>query len=169
MCDLCGRETEKLYLIEIEGSQLKVCQPCSAYGRVLKKIIPSSKTPTLSSSTSENPPAETSSEETVEEIVPNFSKIIRQSREKRGLKQEKFAQLLNIKESLLHQIENGKITPSFNLARRIEKFLQVKLVETVALDNSAFLAQQEKNKQNKSDSLTIGDLINIKKKKKNNS
>jgi len=42
LCELCGKEGN-LFLAIVEGSQLQVCNQCSGYGKVIKRIQPEIK------------------------------------------------------------------------------------------------------------------------------
>jgi len=137
---MCGK-AGPLFTAMIEGTQLKVCESCGKFGRIVarpvifqKKSV-SQKTPDL-----------------VEELVEDFSKIIREAREHQGLTQKDFALKLNEKESVVQKWESGAMSPSVDTAKKLEKLLKVKLVikeapETAVLEKKA------------SGPLTIGDLL----------
>jgi len=71
------------------------------------------------------------------------------------LKQEEFAKKLNEKESLIQKIESGHFEPSIGLAKKIGRFLKIKLVEE-------YEEVHEKQVRSKTGSFTIGDIIKIK-------
>ncbi|MBI4146103.1 TIGR00270 family protein [Candidatus Woesearchaeota archaeon] len=142
-CELCGKETQLMTAI-VEGTKLNVCQNCGKYGKVLATPRIAKKVET---------PAATQPSET---IVENYAKLIREAREKQGLTQEEFAKNLNEKESIIHKLENGTYTPPITLARKLEKMLKITLVETeVELTTTS--------EKRKTGTLTIGDLIQLKK------
>ena len=145
-CDMCGKETN-LFLAEIEGTELSVCNECARFGKIVKRSFrpkPRERRHEISSS----------KKQTLQIIREDFSDIIRKKREKLGLKQEQMAKRLAEKESLLHKIETGNIVPSMKLARKLEKILNVTLIE-----EQEVISQELKTKTNK---LTIGDMISIK-------
>ena len=37
-CELCGKETEELFLAFVEGTEINVCTNCTGFGKVIKKI-----------------------------------------------------------------------------------------------------------------------------------
>jgi len=147
-CDLCGKETN-LFLADIEGTELNVCSGCAMFGKVIKEIKVEEE---------EKPKKEGIGETAVEEkeiidsIVSDYAKIIREKREQLGLKQKDFAEKISEKESLVHNLETEKFEPSIKLARKLERFLKIQLVETIEVE-------KEKPKQGKDDVLTIGDVI----------
>ena len=149
---MCGKDAP-LFKTEIEGTILNVCKGCSKHGKVMKRIKRESekKKETKQQSALKKPEIE-------EFVVVNYSKIIRQARNKLGKTQKEFAQLLNEKESIIQKIETDNFEPPIAMARRFEKILGIKLVETIEVE-------EESNKQQKRNAkeLTIGDVIKLKK------
>ena len=62
-------------------------------------------------------------------LTEGFGEKIRLARQKRGLLIKELAQQIFEKESFLHKIEQGKHAPDERLARKLEKFLGIKLIE----------------------------------------
>ena len=152
VCDMCGSQG-KLFKAIVEGTELNVCQKCARFGSVISPGTPRH-------SMHKRTPRKTSQPlpEPEEIIIENYPELIKQKREKLGLTQEKFAQKLNEKESLLQKIESGHIKPSLNLAKKIQNFLGIKLIEQ--FKPKKILTQN----QSKSYVLTIGDILKLKKK-----
>ncbi len=149
---MCGSE-ESLFRTKIEGSELKVCNKCSKYGKVLGPVkieIEEKKVQMIEKAVVEEEP------EVVEMIVPDFNIIIREKREKLGLNQEEFAKKINEKASIVHKMERGEFKPSLEMAKRLEHLLGVKLIEEYEEEHSKIQAGESKG-------LTIGDLIKFKK------
>lgn len=147
-CEICGKKDNLVSAI-VEDSVLSVCKACSKYGNVI--TVKSSKP-------SQEPPKKIITiEEPIEVIVPDFSLKIKNARESLKLKQEQLAKNLKEKTSLIHKLESGHLTPSISLAKKLESFLNIKLIEQY---------EEEKKQINiKDEDLTIGDLIKIKDKK----
>ena len=146
-CDICGKEVFLVKAI-VEGIELSVCRECSNFGNVIEQ-----KKPEKSKQKKPIRP----SEEIIEIIIPNCGGEVKKAREKMNLKQKEFAQKLAEKESVIQNIESGHIKPPMELARKIERFCHIRLVEQHK--------EEHKNaKLNfKDTSLTIGDLLNLKK------
>jgi len=93
------------------------------------------------------------------ELVDNFGSHIRQAREKLGLTHEDLGRKISEKVSVLKKIESGKMTPTHQLAERLEHTLRVRLLvpiaETKIPSGSIPLKHCE---------VTLGDLIKVKKK-----
>jgi putative transcription factor len=149
-CDMCGKES-MLFRTDVEGSTLNLCKECSRFGKVMapvkvakpvvKKVIRA-------------PPKE---EEYVLGIVENYGDLIKNKREKLEIKQEDFAKQLNEKVSLIHKIETGQFEPPLGLARKIEKFLHISLIERQELKHT-------KAEAPKGEHFTIGDFIKVRRK-----
>ncbi len=144
-CDICGSD-EELFLADIEGTNLNVCKKCSNYGNVIKKI---KKHVAPAKTNSKNFEAESS--EIIQTFVDNFNNIIKEKREKLGLKQKELAKIMAEKESVIHKLESGTIEPDLQLARKIEKVLKIKIIEEQEVKKTETKHNTEK--------LTIGDLI----------
>ncbi|MBI4918551.1 TIGR00270 family protein [archaeon] len=144
ICDLCGKEN-KLFTAKVEGTELNVCSECGKFGKVYKPVPPI-KPP--------KPKQERVLPEVLDVLTADYSKLIRQAREKLGLTQEEFAKRLNERESFIQKVENGSLEPSIDTARKLEKLLNIKLVEEVVEEH---LVGGKKGPQ----TVTIGDLVKI--------
>ena len=172
MCDMCS-SPESVYRIELEGTMLNVCENCAAYGRIVAKLrkdgsdqkkqkkktgltgtsMPSMPLMPGSAPEQERAPKES---ETVQVINQEYPIIIKKKREQRGLKQEELAKKIAEKESVIHKLESGRMKPSIALARKLERFLRIRLVEEVELDPSESYVGESKDL---SKGLTFGDII----------
>jgi len=160
-CELCGRK-DAVYDCEIEGTRMKVCQDCSRFGAVKGKsnvriVVSDSKKPVS------NDPEYV--------FVQGYGLLVKNAREKTGLKQEDFAKSINEHKSLIHQVEIEHIKPNILLARKLERILKIKIVEEVK--NERYEQKEESKTLNstgrlssapKAQGLTLGDMMNIKKK-----
>jgi len=65
----------------------------------------------------------------VDEVIldPEFHKIIREARAKKGLSHEQLGQKINEKVTLLRKLETGTIKPDEPLAKKLERFLGITL------------------------------------------
>ena len=146
-CELCGRKAELVDAI-VEGSLISVCSNCSKFGVIVKK----KETPKESIRFTRLP-----EDEVNEFVVDDYSAKTKSAREKSGLTQEELARKLNIKESVVHKIESKSLIPSLDLARKLEIVLKIKLIERSR-------GYEKKNISFKNKDLTIGDLVNLKRK-----
>ncbi|NWF87092.1 TIGR00270 family protein [Candidatus Bathyarchaeota archaeon] len=166
-CEVCGR---KIYgeplLVVIEGAKLTVCKECAKHGKVTWEEenlkTPASKPKAilhpLKIQSKKQP--ETSLDTSVE-LIGNFDQKIRQAREKIGLSQKDLGKKINEKVSLLKKIETGKMTPNNKLATKLEYALKIKLLVPVTEEKTL----QKNIPQQANRELTLGDLVQLNKKK----
>lgn len=149
-CDMCGQEGN-LFKVSIEDSELNLCRNCSRFGKIIAPIKAEQPVKKVKKETIPKEPEK----EIIQIIVEDYADRIRNAREKMGLKQEDFAKLINEKQNLIHNIEIGKFKPGIDLAKKLERFLKIKLVEE-------YEEQHKKIKKPKGDKFTIGDFLNKK-------
>lgn len=149
-CEMCGVQGAE-FKANVEGAILTVCQNCSKYGKVLEKVKPVQIIKKRAVKRQMRRP-----EETVFIIGPGFSKKISKKRQQKGLTQKEFAHKINERESLISKIESGAFEPSIKLSRKIEKFLDIRLIEE-------HTEQAKLPTKTKSSVITIGDSIKFRK------
>ncbi|MDH5753997.1 MAG: multiprotein bridging factor aMBF1 [Candidatus Bathyarchaeota archaeon] len=167
-CEVCGRKIHgKPYRVIIEGAKLTVCSTCAKHGTIIwEEAKPKTVTPKLRVTRpaplkiqSKKPP-QIAVESTLE-LVEDFDVKIRLAREKLGLSHEELGKKISEKVSVLKKIETGKMTPDNKLAAKLEHALTVKLLVPVPEGKVA----QTKIPEPSSRKLTLGDLIQLSKKK----
>ena len=144
-CDMCGRQ-ESLVTAEIEKVEMKVCQNCARFGTVRRRAE------------SMPVPQKRMHKEQPFRVISNYASVLRQSREKQKLNQEDFARFLQEKESIVAKWEQGRMSPSVDVARRLEKMLGVSLV--VEDVEQSF----ERDSNVRKDGFTLGDFMKVRKK-----
>lgn len=147
---MCGKETN-LFKAVIEGTELKVCNGCTKFGKIIKKIKPAVKEKKKKEIKEEEGP------EIVQVIVHDYAKKVKLARETLRMKQEELAKKINEKESVIHKIETSHYEPNLKIAKKLELFLKIKIVEEQEIEKT--------NKPRKSSSdkgFTIGDIIKLK-------
>jgi len=151
-CEMCGFETDKLFRTKIEGVAMTVCNKCAKFGKFLGPLrIHSDGKPV-----DKKLPPPPVHEDVLEIVVDNYSQLIKNAREKLDIKQEELAKKIAEKESLITKMESGSFTPSLALAKKLEKFLKIKLIDE--LKDSRQIPTKTKSK-----GFTIGDFINVRK------
>ncbi len=146
-CDICG-SSALLFKAVVEGVLLSVCGKCSGFGNVVEV---GSQPVTKRRVDIALPVVE-------EEIVADYAEKIKNARERENITQEFLAKALSEKENLLQKVEAGHVEPSIALARKIENFFKIRLVEKIELRS------ERKTLDIKDNSMTIGDLIKLSKK-----
>jgi len=153
-CEMCGVDT-KLSDAVIDGALLKVCKKCSSFGDVISVETKSYG----SEKRLQKAPREIFVEDSVSFVMESAGRLVKDAREKKGLKQSQFASMIGLKESLVHKLETSLMKPDLSTARKIEKILDIKIVE--GYDDPEKGVQLNLNDQD----LTVGDLIKFKKEK----
>ena len=151
---MCGSE-ERLFKTLIEGTELNLCKKCTAYGKVVSEVrieVRDNKKVAIKRAAKKAAGPE---KEILQVIVPDYGQRIRKAREALGLNQKDFAKRIHEKISVIHHMEINKFEPSISLARKLESFLKIELVEQHEEDH-------KKIAKIKSDTFTIGDFIKVK-------
>ncbi len=113
-------------MVRISGAVFSACTACAALGTVIKtpkQVLRSAVEHKLT----ETIPSLDSKPELV---VSDFAQRIRAARQRTGLKQEQLAKKLNEKVSIISALETGRRFPDLKLARKLERFFGIKLVES---------------------------------------
>jgi putative transcription factor len=165
ICEICGKESEFTKAIFIEGTQLKVCKECSRFGESSDGKGGGAKKKTATSGPTRTMVAERLqarerrmktrsiySDEETSDLIPEYSKAIREARMAREWKQEDLAAKINEKASVIAKLENGTMRPTDALLRKLEHELNIKLTEKVAV-----VKPEAGHAQGKS--MTLGDMI----------
>ena len=91
------------------------------------------------------------------ELADDFNRRIINGRRKMDITQEELARRINEKKSVISRLETGEMRPSDRLVKKLEKALDVKLVERVEFQVEAA------KKKVASGGVTLGDLIRMEK------
>ncbi len=145
---MCGKEAD-LYVVLIEGTELKVCKEDAKFGKVLRAAY------SLHSEKIEQKP-KTPEKEVVILFNPEFPRMMKEKRESMGLTQEDLGKKLNEKASIMHQLESGHMQPSVELAKKLERSLKIKIIQEYEEKHVSGQASA------KTSSLTLGDLVKLK-------
>lgn len=160
-CETCGRYIEHGKKIKLEGSIVITCDECAIYGEVIEDVAiqREEKLQRNEREIDETFDIESHSEE----IIENFGNVIKNAREKVNMKQEDLAKRINQQKSLIQRIEIGKFKPSIELAKKLEKILNVQLLKSYEEEKES---KTVKTTEEKDREITLGDLVIIKKKEK---
>ncbi len=89
------------------------------------------------------------------ELVEDYGEIVRRARMDMGLSQEDLAQMINEKLTIVKKIESGEFRPSLDLARKLEKTLNIRiLVPVEELEETSY-----SNMGKPSTGISLGDLL----------
>lgn len=145
-CEMCGKATELVSCV-IEGCEMSVCGACVRYGTVT--AMPASA---AAKSAAFKKAGKTEKAGIEEAVVADSALKVKNARESKKLTQEQLAKAIAEKESVIHRIESGNMVPSIPTAKKLERFLDIKLVEIVEEEKAVIAAPS-------SEGFTIGDLL----------
>jgi len=120
-CEICGKHTETLYVIDVEGAQLSVCAGCSRGKDVIDEVGTEQKVRGGRVIGGIKPAEEE------EELVEGYGMRIRKAREAMGIDIKVLGEMINEKHSTLLRVEQEKMPPNMSLAAKLEKALGIKL------------------------------------------
>lgn len=179
-CELCGIENPFVKKYIIEGAEVSACSNCGKFGKPVQSSPKKSysKTSFRGSSGSGSPPDRFGSgggarrpgysppQRRKDEafLVENFGNLIQQTRERLGLTRKDISESLFIRENLLARVESGKMRPKDELIKKLEKLLEINLIEDSNQTTPAG-SYNQKDTSNQSRTLTLGDFARIRKKK----
>jgi putative transcription factor len=145
-CELCGKDSDKLTTVRIEGTMLKVCSDCSKFGDDVRPGTKEAPNRVIIQSRLDNRERRMKtkdvyqSEEEVIELADDYGERIRKGRETMGLKQER-----------------KEIKPDDAMVNKLEKALGIALMEKVPLIKTEKRAMSNKG-------MTLEDFIKSSKK-----
>ena len=125
-CDICGGKPIRAQIL-LEGAKLLACSRCMKGGKVIHYFRDEDDV-----AREPPPPPMPRSLGSGEEIIENWGDAIRKARQKKKLTIEQLAARIMEKGNYMHAIENGRIMPTVEVAKKLEKELDIKLIEKPA-------------------------------------
>lgn len=163
-CEICGKPVPEHNPIraKIEGSVMIVCKECSKLGKIQKappkpKFVQQKNKQRKNNSTTKKRNY-SRNDEPSEELIEDFDIKIRRARESKDWSREDLGKKINERVSVISRIETGKMTPDIKLTKKLEKALNIKLLEEVNnVDLNQFV-------NSSSGERTLGNIMKIKRK-----
>ncbi|BDC36146.1 MAG: TIGR00270 family protein [Candidatus Methanoliparum thermophilum] len=151
-CEICGENIKgEATTIEINGTIMNVCPKCSKFGKkVFIKKDRENRRPLVQKTTK-------NVIDLKEELVSGYYEIIRREREKRCWDQKDLAKKINEKESIIKKIEKGDISLDDKIREKLERLFKIKLTEPIKDVHTHKIDNVKRD-------LTLGDVVNIKRK-----
>lgn len=101
-------------------------------------------------------------------VVEGYSRIVSQAREAAGLTRAELARKLLIFENVVERIEEGKLKPSEDVARKLETALKITIIEEAKKEEAPSArerpAEFSHGHRRAPRELTLADIVTIKKK-----
>jgi putative transcription factor len=152
-CELCGRECS-CRPATIDSVKMMLCPNCIRHG----KSVQISNEPTISQKPSaeriKKPVVKDVYREMDKELVSDYNTIIKVARQKKGLSREELGFKIGERTVTISKIENGDLRPSDKIIEKLEKELNIKLIENVSKMSPSILSSSKSNNR-----LTLGDFI----------
>jgi putative transcription factor len=138
-CELCGRQAAEKKKIIVDGTVFNVCIACSKHG---KPYVPA-QVPSSSSAKKKKPVAKIQQQKKIITMVdetmidPDFARLIREARMKMGLTHEQLGMKMSEKAQTLKKFETGALKPDELFAKKLERYLGIKLYVSISNNNSS--------------------------------
>ncbi|MUN28604.1 multiprotein bridging factor aMBF1 [Sulfuracidifex metallicus] len=156
-CELCGEPIHgKGTTVLYEGSVITVCSSC--YSKIAKYSKPAPnpaprqeihKPKQFVPATSSKPKYNLSEDL---EIADDYYRLIKQARERLKMTQFQLAQKLKVSENIVKRFELGKLKPTLDQAKSLEKILGIKLIVPI---------ESNEGDNGTDNELTLGDIVRI--------
>lgn len=129
-CELCGRPATEKKMVIVDGTVFNVCAACSKHGKpYVPAQAPARRKPVAIKQQKKIGLAD----ETM--LAPDFAGLIREARMKMGLTHEQLGMKMNEKAQLLKKFETGTLKPDELLAKKLERYLGIKLYVSANSDD----------------------------------
>jgi len=134
-CELCGKEVRGCKPAIIDGARMIVCPDCIRYGTA---VVEAKKPVTSSQKTKVQRPKKAYSKDiykekdTGKELVDDWSVRIQNGRKKKGLTREELGFKIGERTVIISKLENGDLRPSDKMIIKLEKELDISLMEEVS-------------------------------------
>ncbi|MCD1293591.1 TIGR00270 family protein [Methanocella sp. CWC-04] len=165
-CEICGAQISgRSHRILVDRAELEVCEKCKSFGKEVERRVPPTslrRGATAPSESSTQPITRRARRDIFDkmkdELVEDYPDVIKDARESRHMSQEELASKIQEKVNIIRKLERGELMPEDALIKKLEAALDIKLTEGV---------EDSEPSQRRADSktLTLGDLIKIKKNK----
>jgi putative transcription factor len=159
-CELCGREVQVCRPAVVDGVRMMLCPGCMRHGQSVEPFSSghgAARTPMLDRI--KKPRVKDVYRDMDKELVLDWNDRIRTAREQRGLSREELGFQIGERTVTIAKIENGDLRPSDKLVKKLEKLLNITLIEVVKEISPA-----QRSGSGSSSGLTLGDFIKTEKK-----
>ena len=156
-CDVCGKK-EASFIIQVEGAKMAACRACAYHGKILLSLEEDAPVKEFRGEAKRGVPKSFRMEE---DLVEGYGMVLRNAREAKELKLDEFAMQVSERAGFLDKIEKETTRPPLEVAKKLEKALNIKLVEKV--NDSAVPADSAKYSKKE---LSLLDMLEMQQKKK---
>lgn len=154
-CELCGSDCKVCKPALIDGVKMMLCPDCIKYGESVKETTETStKVQRVVAQRARKPGAKDIYKDMDKELVSNWPQVIKEARKKKGLSREQLGFRIGERTVTISKLENGDLRPSDKIISKLEKELEISLLEKV---KDISLSQYSHSR------LTLGDFIKTEK------
>ena len=93
------------------------------------------------------------------DLVEDFGERVKNARRRLGLTQEDLARQLNEKLTVIRKIEAGEFKPPIELARKLERFLKIRLLEPIDETELGMPGGYSTGSKTAGGGISLGDLL----------
>jgi putative transcription factor len=166
VCEMCGEESPKAKRVFVDKALLMLCQNCARFGKEAQGVgqaVPRPAGPVASPREAtrgmdltfgkgpDRSPKDGLDDGTAVTLIDDFHKRISRARNSLGWTQEELGKRLNEKKSVITALESGKMRPDEKLRKKLERTLNIKLMQKV---NETMVHKGASTR-----SYTIGDVL----------
>ena len=159
ICEICGSEVRHLRTVVVDRATLDVCDRCSRFGKPVEARPRPDKAPKVQRRATGSKKASIGRNTADFDVIDGYGAQIRSARERKGLTQEDLGKKVSEKSSTIHRLESETLAPSIALARKLERFLKITLLEKAGLEEDIATSVHSTN-----DNITLGEVIRVRKK-----
>ena len=154
-CEVCDKRTQDPVKIKLEGAIMNVCESCAKLGQ---KIEMPKSVASMSDRAVVFAPKRREAELSREDIVENYAALVKNARERHNLTQEALASKILEKEFIIHRIEQNRMQPTIEIAKKLQRALGIQLITMVAENNANVESSIDTS------GATLADFIKVRKK-----
>jgi putative transcription factor len=158
ICEICGSEVKHLTTVVVDRATLDVCDRCARFGKPVQKRKKAERPEPSRRRTTGSRKSRPGIVNEME-VVDGYGSKIRSARERKGLTQEELGKKVSEKSSTIHRLESESLAPSISLAKKLERYLKIELLE-----EPGSIGEIDMSSHSGSDDVTLGEMIRIKKK-----
>lgn len=170
-CYVCGKPAEGTGVVE--GASVDLCDNCADYARDFRYY----QLPELQRTTQvqQQVPAFARKTQSQFELVADYSKRLREAREKKGWTREELGKQTLISRQEITSFEEARVKPTVEQARKLEFKLGVKLLEMQSFESERapitktdleqMVRENVSRHGDRNSRLTLADVVEVKKKK----
>ncbi len=152
-CELCGNECKECKPATVDGVKMMLCPGCMRHGKGLRQSLHAAPRNVVLQRI-KRPREKDVFVNMDKELVSGWNEKIKDARKKKGLTRERLGFNIGERTVTISKIENGDLRPSDKVIAKLEKELDIRLIEAVKEAST-----RQSGGVNFGGGLTLGDFI----------